>query len=58
MGIEPNKDLFRRVFLVKTRKVHGSDGGVLALVGGTNIQMRYGVSHSYPCLPLRTSNSG
>ena len=58
LGIEPNKDLFQRVFEVKTLKAFGSDGGVLALVGGTNIQMRYGVSHSYPCLPLRTSNSG
>lgn len=37
LGIEPNKDLFRRVFEVKTHKPHGSDGGVLALVGGMNI---------------------
>jgi hypothetical protein len=37
LGIEPNKDLFRRVFEVKARKAHGSDGGVLALMGGMNI---------------------
>jgi hypothetical protein len=37
LGIKPNKDLFRWVFEVKTRKAHGSDGGVLAPVGGMNI---------------------
>jgi hypothetical protein len=37
LGIEPNKDLFRRVFEVKTHKAHGSDGGMLAPVGGMNI---------------------
>jgi hypothetical protein len=58
LGIAPNKDLFWRVFEVKTRKVHGSDGGVLAPVGGMNLQMRQGVSRSYPCLPLKSSNSG
>lgn len=36
-GIEPNKDMFRWVFEVKTRKVHGSNGGVLALVGRMNL---------------------
>ena len=41
LGIEPNKDLFRRVFEVKTRKAHGFDGSVLALVGEMNIQMHY-----------------
>jgi hypothetical protein len=56
LGIEPNKDLFRRVFEVKTRKAHGSDGGVLASVG-MNIQMRYGASRSYPCLSSWISNS-
>ena len=57
LGIEPNKDLFRWVFEVKTRKAYGSNGGVLAPVGGMNIQMCYDVSHSYLCLPLRSSNS-
>ena len=57
LEIAPNKDLFRRVFEVKTRKVHGLDGSVLALVGGMNLQMHQGVSCSYPCLPLKTSNS-
>jgi hypothetical protein len=37
LGIEPNKDLFWWVFEVKTRKAHGSDGGMLALVGRMNI---------------------
>jgi len=37
LGMEPNKDLFRRVFEVKTRKAYGSDGGVLAPVGRMNI---------------------
>ena len=37
LGIEPNKDLLRRVFEVKTHKAHGFDGGVLTLVGGMNI---------------------
>jgi hypothetical protein len=40
LGIVPNKDLFRRVFEVKTHKVHGSDGGVLAPMGRMNLQMR------------------
>ena len=50
LGIEPSKDLFWGVFEVKTRKAYGSDGGVLAPLGGMNIQMRYGSYHSYPCL--------
>jgi hypothetical protein len=58
LGIAPNKDLFWKVFVVKTHKAHGSDGSVLALMGGMNLQTRQGVSHSYPCLPLKTSNSG
>jgi hypothetical protein len=58
LGIEPNKDLFRWVFEVKTHKAHGFDGGILALVGGMNIQMRYGASHSYPCLSSWISNFG
>lgn len=58
LGIKSNKDLFQRVFEVKTRKAYGFDGGVLTLVGGMNIQMLYGVSHSYLCLSLRCSNSG
>jgi hypothetical protein len=37
LGIEPNKDLFQRVFKVKTHKAHVSDGGVLASVGEMNI---------------------
>jgi len=37
LGIEPNKDLFRWVFEVKSHKVHGSDGGVLTPMGGMNI---------------------
>ena len=37
LGIEPYKDLFRWVFEVKTCKAQGSDGGVLASVGGMNI---------------------
>jgi hypothetical protein len=37
LGIVPNKDRFWRVFEVKTHKAHGSDGGVLAPVGGMNI---------------------
>ena len=37
LGIAPNKDLFRKVFEVKTRKVHGSNGGALAPVGGINV---------------------
>lgn len=52
LGIEPNKDMFRLVFEVKTRKAHSSDGGVLAPVGRMNIQMHHGVSHNYSCLPL------
>jgi len=39
LGIAPNKDLFQRVFEVKTRKVHGSNGGMLAPVGEMNLQM-------------------
>jgi hypothetical protein len=56
--MEPNKDLFRWIFEVKTRKAHGSDGGMLTSMGGMNIQMHHGVSRSYPCLPLRSSNFG
>ena len=37
LGIEPNKDLFWRLFEVKSLWVHGSSGGALALVGGMNI---------------------
>jgi hypothetical protein len=37
LGIEPNRELFWWVFEVKTRKAHGSNGGVLSLVGGMNI---------------------
>ena len=37
LGIAPNKDLFYGVFEVKPRKVHGSDGGVLALMGRLNL---------------------
>ena len=43
LGIEPNKDLFRWVFKVKTCKAHGSDVGVLAPVGSMNIKMCHGV---------------
>jgi len=57
LGIMPNKDLFLRVFEVKTRKVYGSDGGVLDPVGGINLQMCHGVPRSYSCLPLKSSNS-
>ena len=57
-GIAPNKDLFWRVFEVKTHKAHGLDGSVLALMGGMNIQMHPRVSHLYPCLLLRSLNSG
>jgi hypothetical protein len=39
LGIAPNKDLFQKVFKVKTRKAHGSDGSVLAPMGGMNLQM-------------------
>ena len=39
LGIAPNKDLFWRVFEVKTQKAHGLDGSVLALVGGMNLPM-------------------
>ena len=46
------------MFEVKTHKAQGSDGDVLVLVGEMNIQMCYGASHSYPCLPSRISNSG
>lgn len=56
LGIEPDKDLFRWVFEVKTpRKAHGSEGSVLAPVGGMNIQMRHGVYHHYLCLPLSSN---
>ena len=58
LGIGPNKDLFQRVFKVKPRKVHGSDGGVLAPMGGMNHQMHHGVSCSYLCLSLKSSNYG
>ena len=58
LGIAPNMDLFQRVFEVKTLKVHGSNGDVLAPVGGRNLQMHHGVSHGYPCLPLKSLNSG
>jgi hypothetical protein len=58
LGITPNKDLFQKVFEVKTCKVHGSDGSVFAPVGGMNLQTRQGVSRSYLCLPLKTSNFG
>ena len=58
LGIEPYKDLFQRVFEVKTRKAHGSDGGMLAPVGEMNIQICYGASYNYPCLSLRSFNSG
>jgi hypothetical protein len=56
LGIEPNKDLFRLVFEVKTHKAYGSNGGMLAPVGRVNIHMRYSVSRSYLCLSLRSSN--
>ena len=58
LGIAPNKDLFQRIFEVKSCKVHGSDGGMLAPMGGMNLQMHHGVSHSYLCLLLKSSNSG
>jgi hypothetical protein len=35
--ISPNKDLFRRVFDVKTCKVRGSNGSVLAPMGRMNL---------------------
>ena len=57
LGIAPNKDLFWKVFEVKTHKAHGSDGNVLAPVGGMNLQTCQGVSRSYPCLLLKTLNS-
>jgi hypothetical protein len=37
LGIEPNMDLFQRVFEVRTRKAHGSDDGMLAQVSEMNI---------------------
>jgi hypothetical protein len=37
LGLAPNRDLFQRVFEVKTGKVHGSDGGVLAPMGGMKL---------------------
>jgi hypothetical protein len=37
LGIAPSKDLFWWVFEVKTCKVHGSDGNVLAPVGRMNL---------------------
>ena len=58
LGIAPNKNLFLMVFEVKTHKAHGSDGSVLAPVGGMNLQTCQGVCHSYSRLPLKTSNSG
>jgi hypothetical protein len=58
LGIAPSKDLFWWVFEVKTCKVHGSNGGTLAPMGGMNLQMHQGFSRSYPCLPLKSLNSG
>jgi hypothetical protein len=46
LGIAPNKDLFQRGFRVKTRKVHGPNGGTLAPVGGMNLQMHQGMNHA------------
>jgi len=40
LGIAPNKDMLWNVFEVKTHKVHGSDGSVLAPMGKMNLQMR------------------
>jgi hypothetical protein len=57
IGIEPNKDLFWWLFEIKNRRTLGSASGALAPVGGMNIQMRYGVSHFYLCLSLRSLNS-
>jgi hypothetical protein len=57
LGIEPNKDLFRLVFEVKTHKAYGPDGGVLIPMGGMNNQICYDASHSYLCLSLSSSNS-
>jgi hypothetical protein len=37
LGIDPNKDVFWRIFEVKTHKVHSSDGGMLAPMDGMNI---------------------
>ena len=37
LGIAPNKDLFQRVFEVKTRKVHGLDDDALAPMGRMNL---------------------
>lgn len=37
LGIEPNKDLFRRLFEIKSQWVQGSKGGVLAPMGRMNI---------------------
>ena len=37
LGIAPNKDLFQRVFEVKTCKAHGLDGSVHAPVGRMNL---------------------
>ena len=37
LGIELNKDLFWPIFEVKTHKAFGSDGSVLAPMGGMNI---------------------
>jgi len=56
-AIKTNKDLFRWLFEVKSRKVH-PDGGALGPMGGMNIEVHYGYSRSYPCLSLRSSNSG
>ena len=39
LGIAPNKDLFWRVFEVKTHKVLGSDGGMFSPMGEMNLQM-------------------
>lgn len=57
LGIKPNKDLFRRMFEVKSRKVRSSDKE-LTLMGRLNIQMLSRLSSSYPSLPLKNLNQG
>jgi hypothetical protein len=37
LGIKPNKDLFRWLFEIKSRRVQGSNSGALAPMGGMNI---------------------
>ena len=37
LRIEPNKDLFRQLFEVKSRMGHDFNGGVLTPMGGMNI---------------------